>query len=539
MKLHGVPAVWLALSVVFLGACGSDGGSRDQAIPAQIKQIFDKPLYKSAVWGLRVVDRDSGEVIYDIEPERPFLIGSVRKLFSVGLALETLGPGHVFRTPVHRQGEVDAAGVLHGNLVLVASGDLAMGGRTNPDGSFAIADFDHNEANSLGNATLAAADPLAGYQSLAKQVAAAGVRQVTGDVLIDDRLFQPFNFRDEFDVRPIFVNDDVVDIIVNPGKSGEPASVGWRPVSAALTVQSDLATGAPGSAFAFEVEPELPACIGAAPCVATVSGSIPVDFVPPLTGQFPLIRTVRIVQPANYARTVFIEALERAGVSVAADAVAPNDVQGLPARNSYPEASRVAELVSAPYRVYAKHILKVSYNIGADTSLVLFGLTQGVDNMPAALATEQEVLATQFGIPASELHFVDGSGGGATTAKNAAVTKMLQAMSRRTTFPDYFAALPQLGVDGSLSFVTDFAADPGLAGAKGRVHAKTGTFVKGSQQGPMLEAQALAGYIDAKSGRRLVYTLTVNDVGLIGGISDVISVFQDQGTISAVLWQAQ
>ena len=34
--------------------------------------------------------------------------------------------------------------------------------------------------------------------------------------IIDDRLFQPFNFRDQFDVRPIFVNDDLVDLSIHP-----------------------------------------------------------------------------------------------------------------------------------------------------------------------------------------------------------------------------------------------------------------------------------------------------------------------------------
>ncbi|MFP5405792.1 MAG: D-alanyl-D-alanine carboxypeptidase, partial [Gammaproteobacteria bacterium] len=374
------------------------------------------------------------------------------------------------------------------------------------------------------------------YQALADQVAAAGIRKVAGDVIIDDRLFQPFNFRDEFEVRPIFVNDDVVDLIVNPGSVGAPASVDWRPRSGALTVQSTLATVSAGGAFDVEVEPEFPACIGAVPCVATVSGTLPVDFVPPLTGHFPLIQTVRIVQPANYARTVFIEALRHAGVSVAADAVAPNPSQALPARGAYAASTRVAELVSSPYQDYAKLILKVSYNIGADTSLVLYGLTQGVDDMARSLVAEQKALASGFGIPAPDLHFIDGSGGGDTTATNAAVTTLLAGMSTRANFPVFFDALPRLGVDGSLSFVTDFEADPSLAGARDRVRAKTGTFVSGSDQGPMLRAQAMAGYIEAKSGRRLVYSLVVNDVGVIGGIPDVLKVFQDQGTVSAMLW---
>ncbi|HEY4168506.1 MAG TPA: D-alanyl-D-alanine carboxypeptidase, partial [Reyranella sp.] len=161
----------LAMTLPLLASCGGGGGGNDglaksptvQPVPEDIAKIFNKPLYKNARWGLRVVDLDTGRVIHDENAGRQMLIGSVRKLFSVGLALEALGPGHVFRTPVYRRGTVDAAGVLHGDLIVRASGDLAMGGRTNVDGSFAISDLDHNEANALGNATLTAPDPLAGF----------------------------------------------------------------------------------------------------------------------------------------------------------------------------------------------------------------------------------------------------------------------------------------------------------------------------------------------------------------------------------------
>ncbi|MGO4395520.1 hypothetical protein AB4Z46_29610 [Variovorax sp. M-6] len=68
---------------------------------------------------------------------------------------------------------------------------------------------------------------------------------------------------------------------------------------------------------------------------------------------------------------------------------------------------------------------------------------------------------------------------------------------------------------------------------------KTGTFVEDSAQGPVLKAQSLAGYIDTKSGRRLAFTLAVNDVGVISGVDEILPVFQDVGTISALLWKLQ
>jgi hypothetical protein len=51
------------------------------------------------------------------------------------------------------------------------------------------------------------------------------------------------------------------------------------------------------------------------------------------------------------------------------------------------------------------------------------------------------------------------------------------------------------------------------------------------------KAQGLAGYINALSGRRLVYALDVNDAGTITDIADVIGVIQDEAQISTIIYQ--
>jgi len=530
--MRAVALPLLIVVALLLTGCNREG----RPVPKDISTILGKPAYQNATWGLRVVDIDTGEVLYDLNPEHHFLIGSVRKLFSVGLLLNAIGPRHTFVTPVHRQGAV-TNGVLTGNLVLVASGDLTMGGRRNPDGTIAIRDLDHNEANALGNAQLTAPDPLAGYRALAQQVAASGIAEVIGDVIIDDRLFVPFKFRGELDVSPIFVNDDVVDVSITPTSPGVPASVFWRPLSSAFGVKSEITTSRAGTEERVELAPELPDCIGSPGCVGNVSGQIPVDFVPPLTKAPPLVRTFRIVDPASYARTVLVEALRNAGVNVHATAVGANPVEKLPPRNSYTPATKVAELVSAPYSAIAKLILKVSYNIGADTSLVLFGLTRGVSGVPRALDAERDVLTTVFGINGDEFSFVDGSGGGLTTATSRTVTTFLEIMSRKSSFTEYRDALPTLGIDGSLGSVMAFRQNPSLAGAQGNVFAKTGTFIEGTAAGPVFRAKALAGYIQTKSGRRLGFALTVNEIGALTSLDEVLQTSQDQGTIAAILWR--
>ena len=529
-------ALLLTCAATVLLANGRAAQNSSTTVPSDIRAVFNKPQYKNAVWGLRVLDGD--KVVLDLNPQRKFYIGSVRKVFSVGQLLNDVGPNHTFDTPVYRTGAVDRSGVLHGNLIVVASGDLTMGGRTNPDGSIAVSNWDHNEADSLGNAILTKPDPLAGYARLARAVRAAGIKHVTGNVIIDDRLFTPFFFRDQFYVRPIFVNDDVVDVSIDPrGTPGSLAGMTTRPLSSALSVNNRLRIGAAHTKASGKIDPELPNCIGKRGCTAAIAGTLPNGYKPPLTGMPMLVQTVRIVQPSNYARTVFIEQLRNAGVTVGAPAVQDNPVGLLPNQRAYRAADKVAQLTGMRYSQDAKLILKISYNIGADTSLVLLGVQHHANSMAGALAFERQDLKQHWGIAPSQYHFVDGSGGGETSATNGAVTKMLTELATSPASQAFVSALPILGVDGSLAFVKNFESDRSLAGAAGNVRAKTGTYVDTTPAGtPLLKAQALGGYITTKRGHHLTFQLVVNNVP-IKDLLDLTNVFQDQGTIAAMLWR--
>jgi D-alanyl-D-alanine carboxypeptidase/D-alanyl-D-alanine-endopeptidase (penicillin-binding protein 4) len=207
------PAFRCLLSAVLLLAFCAIGFSQiDSDLPGSIRAIMEKPRYSEATWALRVVDLKSGAVVYDLNSQGKLLTGSVRKLYSVGAALNELGPDYRFKTPVYRRGELDASGVLKGDLILVAKGDLTMGGRDNGDGTIAITDFDHCDANGLGSAILTAPDPLAGLNKLAAQVAASGITKVSGDVIIDDRLFKSFGVpNQDLLIAPIIINDNRID----------------------------------------------------------------------------------------------------------------------------------------------------------------------------------------------------------------------------------------------------------------------------------------------------------------------------------------
>ena len=66
-----------------------------------------------------------------------------------------------------------------------------MGGRTGPEGTLVFKDDDHTYADGNLYSQVVPLDPLAGLDHLAREAQAAGIRQVTGDVIVDDRLFAP------------------------------------------------------------------------------------------------------------------------------------------------------------------------------------------------------------------------------------------------------------------------------------------------------------------------------------------------------------
>jgi D-alanyl-D-alanine carboxypeptidase len=387
---------YFAMTAVLAGLCATClGWANSGKLPKEIRAIMDKPRYSEATWALQVTDLKSGEAIYDLNPDEPLLTGSVRKLYSVATTLNRLGSGYRFKTPVYRRGEVDASGELKGDLILVAKGDLTMGGRDNGNDTIAITDFDHNDANNLGSAILTAPDPLAGLNKLAAQIAASGIKKVSGNVIIDDRLFKPFRVPNQhLLITPIIINDNRIDVTILPTKPGERARIEYRPHTAAFKVTKDVMTVAPGCKTEVTLTQS-----GAH--AGLVSGQIASDYVPPLPGVKTLVQTfivddptditspASLEVPAAFARTTFIEALRRAGVTVTAPLVAANPLDQLPAQDSYPANTEVAALISAPYAQYAKLILKISHNLGANLSLMLFGLTQGVDTMKDALSVER------------------------------------------------------------------------------------------------------------------------------------------------------
>ena len=526
-------AITLGLTMATFGSFGVQNAIASESpstpLPAAISDVMHKPRYTKAKWSLLVTDLHTGKTVYALDPDRLAFTGSVRKLFSVGVTLNRLGAGYRIRTPVYRRGPLGPAGALNGDLILVGAGDLTFGGRLTAQGAVAYTNFDHNDANNLGTAILTPEDPLRGLNDLARQVRASGIRKVTGDVVIDDRLFEPYRVPNgNLLITPILVNENMVDVTVTPTQPGRAARIDYRPKSAAFRVAGTvMTTGADKPADVTLSGHGLANCNWPSPCAGTVSGTIPVGYKAPLSGRPEFVGTFRIEDPASFARIAFIQALERVGVDVGAKTVLKNSMRSLPPRGSYTAKYRVAEFEAAPYSETAKLILKVSLNLGANLSLSLFGVSNGARTITSALASERKTLEG-MGIAAAQFNFpTNGSGSPDSQAAPRAVIALLTAMSTGVNATPFRKALPILGIDGSL-------AGTGTAlPARGHVFAKTGTTLdKGG-----LKAQVLAGYIDAKSGRKLAFALYVNDAGPLKELSDISNVFDDQAAITNAIYE--
>jgi PBP4 family serine-type D-alanyl-D-alanine carboxypeptidase len=518
-------------------AAPAGAAAQEQELPGAIQAVMDKPRYEDARWSLLVADVKSGKTIYALDPDRMSLTGSTRKLFSLGVALDQLGARHRQFTPVHRRGRVDRRGVLHGDLVLAGGGDLTFGGRRLGRNRIQYTDFDHNDANALGSAILTPQDPLFALNRLARQVKAAGIRTVTGEVAVDDRLFEPYRVPNgNLLITPIMVNENMVDVTVRPTTAGRAAKVVHRPATAAFGVRGSVSTAAASGESSVSLSGRgLIGCIGVLDCGGRVSGALPRGYRAPLTGSRAFVGTFRVEDPPALARTAFVEALRRNGVRVEARTVRANPRNVLPRRFRYPTATRVAVHRSAPYAQIARLVMKVSLNLGANLSLSLFGLDQGKRTIQGALAAERRRLVKRFGVDPRQFRFpTNGSGTPDSQATPRALVTMLRGMARTPVARAYTASLPVLGRNGSLAHTGTTLP------ARGHVRAKPGTTIVPGADGETIElkAQDMAGYITTKSGRRLAYALMVNDVGAIQDIeSDVARVFEDEAEIANAIYE--
>ncbi|WP_219820049.1 MULTISPECIES: D-alanyl-D-alanine carboxypeptidase/D-alanyl-D-alanine-endopeptidase [unclassified Pseudoclavibacter] len=488
-------------------------------LPDAALEVMNQPQFASGRWSIAVEDLDTGEVLVDLDGEKLAEPGSFVKTYSAGAAWVKWGPDHTVVTPVKQSGEV-TAGTLDGDLVLVGQGDLTMGGRTKDDGSVSFANLDHNDANPLPGATLTPEDPLTGLDELATQVKASGITTVSGDVIIDDRLFQ--GTLAEQPITPIVINQNLLDVLVTPGDAGAPATAALTPAVGKWALDLQVETVPAGEEYKVEA-PEVSA---SDPNTIIVTGTIAADADP-------VLRVFEFDDPSTFARTAFIEALERAGVTVSADPSAENPKSALPNWDAVEALPAVAELESLPLAEEITYVMKVSYNRGAQTLVCRLAVDAGkTDCNKDGMGVAQAIWA-EAGLDTTGASLVDGSGleGNYITPKNAVQIQSL--MAERPDGERWRDTMPILGVDGSLADVQKDSP------AAGKVFAKTGTLASADAFNGRLRlgTKTLGGVMVTESGRNLAFTIIVNQ-GFYEGMPGVFEANDDVGKVAAIIQQS-
>jgi D-alanyl-D-alanine carboxypeptidase/D-alanyl-D-alanine-endopeptidase (penicillin-binding protein 4) len=347
-------------------------------------------------------------------------------------------------------------------------------------------------------------DPLAGINDLARQVAASGIKHVRGDVLIDDRLFDKAESSGSgpAHVTPIVINDNVIDIVIRPTETGHLASWTSRPQTTSVQVESKVVTANHAKPLNITIHDSGHGRI-------SVTGQIP-------QGHKPVLRIQEVHDPSAFARSLLIEALNRAGVKVDAPTFGDSPAHALPTVAEEKALPHVATYTSPPFSESAKLILKVSHNLHASTLPLLVAIKHHERTLAAGLKREHEFLK-KAGVDVDTISFAGAAGGArGDFVTPRATVELLQYMAKRPDFSVYHDALPRLGVDGTLA--TNISQDSPV---RDKVHAKTGTlYSENTLNGStLMTSKALAGYMTTAKGRNLIFSLFVNNAHIRDGVT--------------------
>ncbi len=487
--------------ILFLNAASPAQTRTNQKLKDQIASVINADEYRIASWGIAVADAATGEMIYELNGEKLFVPGSVTKLFSGAAALITLGADHRFVTPIHRRGAVNSDGVLSGDLILRASGDPDLSGRTNAQGHLEFTNHDHTYSGMYvsqgASAELTKTDALAGLDDLAQQIAASGLRHIR-DVLIDERLFERHESGGSppFQVTSIVVNDHLLDITVAPGNEvGGTAKIEIRPQTKFVNFDIDVKTSDAGQGSYVTVQK-------VAPNRYAVRGAIGKD-------KPPTVRTIEVDNAAEFARALLIERLQAHGVRVEASIYSTPKQDALPPESEYEKLPIVAKHTSSPFAESLKVILKVSHNNHAHMLPLLIAAQTGKRTHAAGMRAQGEALKS-IGVETNLFSLGDGEGGDqGNQVSPRATIQLLRAMSTRPDYQVFHDALPTLGVDGTLAEAVEKTSP-----ARGKVFAKTGTYVWGDALNGrlLLRGKGLGGYMTTASGRKVLVTIFLNNV---------------------------
>ena len=474
------------LLLLLCAAASGPAAAQERDLRNDIDRLLDAERFEHGFWGVHVVDIESGRTLYARNAGKSFVPASNAKLYATAAGLDLLGPDYRFETRLYIDGAVDEEGALKGNVIVRGGADPTLGGHYLADDG----DWDED------------IDALAVFRAWADSLRAAGIRRIEGDIIGDDDVIDdiPLGVNWSWDdetwyysaqIGGLTFHDNVIHLYVQGQAPGMPATLTWEPLNTGyVQVVNRTRTTEAGSPLRERYR--------------RLRGGNTIEVSTTLPPNASELEEITVENPTAYTVYVLREALLEAGIAVAGD---PVDADALSIKPTYetPTYRQVAIHRSAPLPDVAAMINKPSQNLYADLLMKTIGAAhpqEDSDLAPGSAAMGIEAAMGTFaraGVDTSAIRLVDGSG---LSRLNLVAPEMTTALlSFMWTHPNervrdaFYESLPVAGESGSLKYRLRQGA------AAGNMRGKTGT---------LTFASSLSGYVRARNGRRLAFSIMSN-----------------------------